>query len=401
MLSEWLSKEAEQTMAKTAAQQFGEELRALEHQTPVERWREKRAAGMQYVLPAAALGALPGAAIGAAAGAIGSERGERAEGAFRGSLLGAGAGAAAKGFRMATVKPERLDSTRNLVRGFADSLEKNDERILEAAWKKARPALEQPRSLLEEAGRAASISSPIAAGAGGYMAAKSRREKKKESAANDARERRYKGSLVGGTIGGALAGGLYGASRGAQAVGPAHAPLGAAIGAPLGAATGGAGGALGGHVYESEWGERHPIGRHAASFVLGGPAGYGGAAIGARLHGGREDEAKPPKDKKKEGEAKLRKALRKKAGIGALANNAALSSRMAPKVPQVAQVKAKKPLGFSAQGKPIWTGQAGAGQSVSIPNKPMVPTVSKPTAAGLAPSAPKTAPPAVVKPTSK
>lgn len=98
-------------------------------------------------------------------------------------------------------------------------------------------------------------------------------------------DRRYSGSVAGGALGG----GLTGAARGALYAREMGVPTAAGIGA--GGVLGAVGGGVGGHVYESDWGKRHPIGRHVVPIVTGGVAGLGGAAIGARVHGGKEKKS--------------------------------------------------------------------------------------------------------------
>lgn len=103
--------------------------------------------------------------------------------------------------------------------------------------------------------------------------------------AQDNEEARYKGALTGGAIGG----GLFGLARGAAYANmdPKYRAL-LALSPLVGAGMG----AVGGHVYESDWGKRHPVGRYVAPAVLGGLGGLGGAAIGARVAGGKEKEKK-------------------------------------------------------------------------------------------------------------
>lgn len=118
-------------------------------------------------------------------------------------------------------------------------------------------------------------------------------------------DRRYAGAVTGGALGGALTGAGRGALYAQQLGLPAPAAM--AAGGLLGAA----GGGVGGHVYESDWGQRHPIGRYAVPILTGGVSGLGGAAIGARVHGGKE------RKEKKSSVDILRLALQKRASRGA------------------------------------------------------------------------------------
>lgn len=114
-----------------------------------------------------------------------------------------------------------------------------------------------------------------------------REAKAKEAAKLSKEERealRYQGAIEGGALGGGVSGVGRGMLYGAQAGGAPGAALGGAAGGLLG----GLGGALGGHAYESEWGKQHPIGRHVVPVLAGGLGGWGGAAMGARLRGGKE-----------------------------------------------------------------------------------------------------------------
>lgn len=101
------------------------------------------------------------------------------------------------------------------------------------------------------------------------------RQKKEAAEKEDNREKRYRGAVAGGALGGSITPALYGALEGGAHGGGTGALLGGAALGALGAGSG----ALGGHVYESEWGERHPIGRYAVPWLLGGTGGLGGAAL--------------------------------------------------------------------------------------------------------------------------
>ncbi len=89
------------------------------------------------------------------------------------------------------------------------------------------------------------------------------------------RRERKSGALLGGALGGAAHGAVAGGAYG-----------GGLPGVLLGGVGGAAGGALGGAAYESDWGRRHPIARHAVPIMLlGGPVGHAGALIGAHMAG--------------------------------------------------------------------------------------------------------------------
>lgn len=104
MLAEWLEKEAQVEMVKTAAQQFEEELSVLDAPSIAQVWRNARTKEAN-VIPGALGGALGGGLAGGlygglaggVGGAMGAQPGQRGEGFWQGAGAGAPMGAISGG----------------------------------------------------------------------------------------------------------------------------------------------------------------------------------------------------------------------------------------------------------------------------------------------------------------
>lgn len=189
MLVEWLEQEAQGEMAKTAAQQFEEELAVLDAPSIARFWREAKSKEAQIgqrlmqAIPGSIGGAMGGAGLGAAGAAAAAPSGERFDAAQRGALIGGALGAGGGAIRGAMVNPARMNALNDVRQGAIRNIIEGGGGQSPEQMSQAMQRLTTPASPLEVAGGLAGTAGQVGAlGTGLREGAKRRKkEKKKES----------------------------------------------------------------------------------------------------------------------------------------------------------------------------------------------------------------------------